>query len=186
MPLIDIKQAGGPAICAFLDMLASAQAEGTRSSPVTRCDGYDVIVSGVDGPNRFDDFSQHPFASDRKPIEVNLHGLTSTASGRYQFMLHDWIYYKLLLNLPDFGPLSQDRWCIQLLKERGAFEMLLDGKLDEAITRCSYLWASLPGNHYGQPQASLCALHTVYHNALEALTRTGDAAVTQTSQGHSS
>jgi muramidase (phage lysozyme) len=153
---------GGQNICAFMDMLASAAAEGTSSSPITKNNGYDVIVSGVDGKHRFDDYAQHPFAGGRPSIVVNSKGLTSNASGRYQFMLKDWAHYRDLLHLPDFGPGAQDRWCLQLIKERGAIPDIIAGNLGNAVARCSNIWASLPGNNYGQRQATMQALTNVF------------------------
>lgn len=48
-----------PNLQAFLDMLAVS--EGTSTSPITRCDGYDVIVTGADRkPEIFSDFRMHP------------------------------------------------------------------------------------------------------------------------------
>ena len=59
---------GDRRITAFLDLIAAS--EGTSSSPVTKSDGYDIIVSGTEGHNRFNDFSAHPFAGGRQPILV--------------------------------------------------------------------------------------------------------------------
>ena len=73
---------------AFLTMLAIS--EGTATSPITKCNGFDVIVTGADGnPEIFTDFSDHPFNNGRKSKIINSNGLTSNASGRYQFMLRD-------------------------------------------------------------------------------------------------
>jgi len=160
MTVISSDAAGGTQVVAFMDMLAVA--EGTSTSPITRCDGYDVIVTGVDGRHLFDDFSTHPFENGRSSIVVNSKGLTSNASGRYQHMLKDWPHYRDLLRLSDFGPLSQDRWCIQLLKERRAIQPLLDGDLATAIARCTNIWASLPGNNYGQPQHTFDMLRAAF------------------------
>jgi muramidase (phage lysozyme) len=148
-----------------MDMLASGAAEGTASSPITKDNGYDIIVSGVDGRHRFDDYSTHPFASGRPSIVVNSKGLTSNASGRYQFMLKDYAHYRAALKLPDFGPMSQDRWCIQLIAERRAITAILAGHLDVAVGLCSNIWASLPGNNYGQRQASMTALMAAFVKA---------------------
>lgn len=167
MPVITEFAAGGLRVCAFMDMIAHA--EGTSSSPITVHDGYDVIVNSIDATgkvvrNRFDDYSKHPFADGRPSLRINSKGLTSNASGRYQFMLKDWSYYKDLCRLPDFGPLSQDRWCIQLLKERKAIGMILDGDFECAVRACSNIWASLPGpgNTYGQPQRAMDSLKAFF------------------------
>lgn len=157
---------------AFLDMLAVA--EGTSTSPATRMRGYDVIVTGVDGkPETFDDFAAHPFAPEypgnnhmRRPSKViNKSGLTSNASGRYQFMLVHWDHYRDQLSLPDFGPESQDKWALQLIRERSALPLIDAGSLSEAVARCRNLWASLPGAGYGQPEHSFERLRTAYMNA---------------------
>ena len=145
---------------AFLDMLAYA--EGTCTSPITQNDGYDVIVTGVDGLEIFINYVAHPFANGRKSKRINSKGLTSNASGRYQFMLKDYEHYRKLLRLPDIGPESQDRWAIQLIKETGALPLIEAGKFAAAVARVRHLWASLPGAGYGQSERPLAALERVY------------------------
>ena len=147
---------------AFLDMIAFA--EGTSTSPATRRNGYDVIVTGVDGkPEVFTDFRVHPFAGGRKSKVINSRGLTSNASGRYQFMLKDYAHYRDALKLSDFGPASQDAWAIQLIRERRALPLIEAGRFAEAVAAVSNLWASLPGaNYVGQPMRSLAKLQAAY------------------------
>lgn len=148
---------------AFLD--AIAYAEGTSNHPLTKNNGYDVIVTGVDGPEIFTDYSTHPFANGRKPKDINGKGLYSTAAGRYQFMRKDWAHYRTQLGLPDFGPDSQDRWALQLIKERRAIPDIETGHFRIAIGKVSNLWASLPGAGYGQPERKLSALEGAYEQA---------------------
>ncbi|MGK0740044.1 glycoside hydrolase family 24 protein [Yokenella regensburgei] len=149
---------------AFLDTLAWS--EGTSTSPATKCNGYDVIVTGVDGkPEIFTDFSDHPFNKGRPSKQINSKGLTSNASGRYQFMLKDWAHYKAQLGLPDFGPESQDKWAIQLIKERKALPDIEAGNITTAISKCRNIWASLPGAGYGQPEHSMEKLLARYKAA---------------------
>jgi len=146
---------------AFLDMIAHS--EGTSTSPATQNDGYDVIVTGADRkPEIFTDYSAHPFAAGRKSKVINSKGLTSNASGRYQFMLRDYKHYKAVLRLPDFGPASQDQWALQLIRERDALKLIDSGQFAAAVKRCSNLWASLPGAGYGQPEHSLDRLQAAY------------------------
>ncbi|WP_082709934.1 glycoside hydrolase family 24 protein [Burkholderia sp. TSV86] len=146
---------------AFLDMLAVS--EGTNISPAARNDGYDVIVARIDGvPEILTDCSTHPFGRGRASKRINNRGLESNASGHYQFMLKDWSYYRKLLNLPDFGPASQDSWAIQLIKEHNALSLIDAGNFDLAVYRVGNLWASLPGAGYGQLENSLVALRQVY------------------------
>ncbi len=149
---------------AFLDMLAVS--EGTSTSPATRCNGYDVIVTGIDKrPEVFTDFSDHPFNKGRKSKIINSRGLTSNASGRYQFMLRDWAHYRDQLGLKDFGPASQDAWALQLIRERGALPLIDMGQFTLAVARVRNLWASLPGAGYGQPEHGIDKLQAAYVKA---------------------
>jgi muramidase (phage lysozyme) len=146
---------------AFLDMLAAS--EGTSTSPDTKNNGYDVIVTGIDKkPEIFADYSDHPFASGRKSKTINKNGLTSNASGRYQFMLRDWAHYRSLLGLPDFGPEAQDKWALQLIKERRALVDIEAGRFADAVSKCRNIWASLPGAGYGQHENSIDKLQAAY------------------------
>lgn len=132
---------------AFLDMLA--RSEGTSTSKHTKYDGYDVIVGGLDSPNVFRDFHDHPNVL----VTVNNKGLKSTAAGRYQLLYRFWKAYKSQLKLRDFGPAAQDAVAIQQIRERRALDDVNAGRIREAIEKCSNIWASLPGklNTYGQP-----------------------------------
>jgi muramidase (phage lysozyme) len=159
MAQISPEQAGGHNRVAFLDMIAFS--EGTSTSPITEDDGYDIIVTGLKGPNRFTDFSTHPNVI----VKVNRNGLYSTAAGRYQLLYRYWLSYKRLLNLTDFGPISQDRIALQQITEKGAMSAIDAGYLQKAITLCSSIWASFPGGQYGQPQQPLDILEGVYQKA---------------------
>jgi muramidase (phage lysozyme) len=146
---------------AFLDMIAVS--EGTSTSSATQNNGYDVIVTGIDKKTEiFTDYSNHPFANGRKSKTINKNGLTSNASGRYQFMLKDWAHYRSQLGLPDFGPESQDRWALQLIKERRALDDIEAGRFTTAVMKCKNIWASLPGAGYDQHENSIDKLQTAY------------------------
>jgi muramidase (phage lysozyme) len=135
---------------AFLDMLAIS--EGTYGKGDN---GYNVLVGGT----LFSGYSDHP------NILVDLgHGLKSTAAGRYQLLYRWWEPYKKLLNLPDFSPESQDKVALQQIKERNAIDDINSGNIKSAIQKCSNIWASLPGNDYGQHQNSMTALIEAYTN----------------------
>jgi muramidase (phage lysozyme) len=160
---------------AMLD--AIAWSEGTSTHPLTRNDGYDVIVNGVAGKEVFSDYSDHPFAAGRVPVVVSrVPLLRSTAAGRYQILKGTWFAYKAKLALTDFSPPSQDAVALQLIRERGALELLDTGRIGEAMTRCSNLWASLPGNNYGQGGHSLEALTEKYGGFLTAVQPQPEAA----------
>src|SRR5579863_9314951 len=100
MAAISAEDAGGAALVTFLDTIAYS--EGTSTSPHSQNDGYDVIVTGVDGHHEFNDYSDHPFANGEPPIVIrnSTPPLMSTASGRYQLLARYWTVYKQQLGLP--------------------------------------------------------------------------------------
>jgi len=149
MARISEKAAGGCNVLAFLDMLSFS--EGTVTSKFTRDDGYDVIVGGVDSPNTFTSYADHPGIL----VTVNTKGLKSTAAGRYQLLKRWWEPYRKLLALKDFSPVSQDVIAIQQIRERGALDDVMVGNIAVAIGKVSNIWASLPGAGYGQPEHKL-------------------------------
>lgn len=145
MSEITAAQAGGQNLCAFLDMLSWS--EGTVTDPVTQDRGYDVLVTGINGPQRFDSYATFPDVL----VEVNHNGLYSTAAGRYQLLEHNYQYYSAFLKLFDFGPLTQDLIALQQIRERQAIPVILQGNFTLAVQMCNTIWASLPGSPYGQP-----------------------------------
>jgi|SRR5215217_3063478 len=149
MARITAKEAGGANVLAFLDALAWA--EGTSTSKHTLDDGYDVVVGGIDSPNTFSSYRDHPAVL----VQVNRKGLKSTAAGRYQLLLRYFRAYKVALNLPDFSPISQDKIAIRQIKEQGALLDVIAGRIGKAVDKCRNIWASLPGAGYGQHEHSL-------------------------------
>lgn len=144
---------------AYLDMLAWS--EGTSTSRHTKCNGYDVIVGGIDSPNTFSDFSKHPGVL----VTVNRNGLKSTAAGRYQLLKKYAEAYSKSLRLPDFSPASQDAIALQQIKEQGALADVEAGRIPQAIEKCSNIWASLPGAGYGQREHDVDDLLAYYVSA---------------------
>ena len=138
-----------PNVAAFLDMLAWS--EGTIGKGD---DGYNDIV---DPAGFFTDYSTHP----NLLVQVNAK-IKSTAAGRYQLLSRYYEPYRKQLGLPDFSPVSQDKIAIQQIKERKAYQLIIAGKITDAISRCSNIWASLPGNTYGQRQHKLADLIRIY------------------------
>lgn len=152
MPRIAPDEIGGENVAAFLDMLAVS--EGTDiPTQLSHDDGYDVIVGG----SLLTDYTDHP----RKLVKLS-RTLSSTAAGRYQFLKRTWDDVDAALNLPDFGPVSQDRACVFLLKRRKAYALIQLGRFDEAVEACRKEWASLPGAGYSQHENSLAALRAAY------------------------
>jgi muramidase (phage lysozyme) len=163
-------EAGGKNVVAFLDLLAFS--EGTSTDPITKNDGYDVIVDGIQGRQVFEDYNFHPFAKGRRPIIVHEHPdfLESTASGRYQILLRTWAFYRGILHYTDFEPITQDRIAIELIKERHALPFLLAGNMvTGAIKACSNIWASLPGSEAGQGGKPMSVLVAKYNEILAAM-----------------
>ena len=138
-----------PNVVAFLDMLAWS--EGTIGKGD---DGYNDIV---DPAGFFSDYSTHP----NLLVQVNAK-IKSTAAGRYQLLSRYYEPYRKQLGLPDFSPVSPDKIAIQQIKERKAYQLIIAGKITDAISRCSNIWASLPGNTYGQRQHKLADLIRIY------------------------
>jgi muramidase (phage lysozyme) len=52
--------------------------------------------------------------------------------------------------LHNFEPFCQDCVAIELIKEHGALDAVQGGLIEQAIFLCSKVWASFPGNDYGQ------------------------------------
>jgi muramidase (phage lysozyme) len=153
-------------ISAFLDLVG--QSEGTTTSKATHDDGYDIIVSGIDGPHTFSDYSAHPFAAGRPPIVVRTAPklLESTASGRYQITLPTWKSITERWTSTVFSPQAQDAAALQLLKECGALNHIDSGNIAAAIEAACETWASFPGNSYGQGGRTLAWLLQTYTNLL--------------------
>ena len=153
MAKLSADQAGGQNVVAFLDMIAHA--EGVERFSMHG--GYDVLVGG----GRFTSYSEHP----RKMVWLPKYRIHSTAAGRYQFLWKTWNSLRARLKLPDFGPVSQDRAAIELLRENGALADLKKGWVSSAVRRSRKTWASLPDAGYGQRELPLEALIAVYERA---------------------
>ncbi|SEJ72343.1 Muramidase (phage lambda lysozyme), partial [Azotobacter beijerinckii] len=108
----------------------------------TRDHGYDVLVGG----DLFAGYADHP----RKLVALPRLGIKSTAAGRYQLLARYWDAYRKILDLKDFGPISQDRIALQQIKERRALDDIGAGRIEAAMAKVRNIWASLPGAGYGQ------------------------------------
>ena len=140
---------------AFLDMLAYSEGTDNGRQP-TNNHGYDVIVGG----KLFYDYSKHP------GVYVKLNPrLTSSAAGRYQILEKFAKHYMKQLKLPDFGPDSQDKIAIQLIKECKALDDIYAGRIHSAVYKCRSRWASLPGAGYNQHEQKIEKLVAVFKKA---------------------
>jgi len=131
---------------AFLDMIAFS--EGTNGPY-----GYATAFGG----GCLDSLADHPrtyatFTNSRGET------LRTSAAGRYQFLVKTWDALAKKLDLPDFGPASQDAAALELIRERGALADVRAGRTAQAIAKCAPVWASLPGAGYAQREHKLSTL----------------------------
>jgi muramidase (phage lysozyme) len=141
---------------AFLTMIAISEGtEGIGSH------GYNCIVGSTpQNPHLFPSYADHP------RLKVHLRAdLVSTAAGRYQILERFYDAYKVQLGLPDFSPASQDTIATQMIREQHALPDVQAGRFNEAVAKCANIWASLPGNHYGQHQNTLADLRNAFTGA---------------------
>lgn len=145
-----------PNLKAFLDMIAHSEI-GPELLALSD-NGYNVLVGATPAkPLLFQSYITHPRIHNRD--------MNSDAAGRYQFMGRYWSHYKLQLSLPDFGPQSQDRWAVQLIKECRALDDIENGQFVKAVAKCSSRWASFPGAGYGQHEHKMDTLVAAYEKA---------------------
>jgi muramidase (phage lysozyme) len=156
MPRITPEQAGSANRCAFLDMIASSEIGPALLAETD--DGYNVLVGSTPG-------KPLTFASYAAPPDILNAALNSTAAGRYQVLNRYAVIYIAQLGLPDFGPVSQDLIALQQIRERCALPLIDAGNFEAAVSACSNIWASLPGNNYGQHVNALAQLQGYYVSA---------------------
>jgi muramidase (phage lysozyme) len=140
---------------AFLGMIAKS--EGTYF--IGEC-GYNVIVGSTrTQPLLFKSYADHPrmriMVRKDDPRTPQNEELVSTAAGRYQILARYFDSYKKSLNLPDFGPQSQDAIAVQMIREQKALDDVIMGHVELAVGKCSNIWASLPGAGYGQHENAI-------------------------------
>jgi lysozyme len=160
-----------PNLVAFLTMIATSEGTQREADPYRVCFAKRHTII---------DLNYHPaekrgagvveWPGEKLPDEMCIKagfapGCVSTAAGRYQITRPTWTRLKALLRLPAFTPNAQDDACVQLIKERGALELVSGGRVAEAIELCHTEWASLPGSTSGQPQTSFADLLHAYGNA---------------------
>ncbi|HEF4776641.1 TPA: glycoside hydrolase family 104 protein [Burkholderia multivorans] len=158
MARISVTAAGGRNRVAFLDMIAVSEIGSDLLG--TSDDGYNVLVGSTPSrPLLFSNYATHPNVLNRQiPVP-------STAAGRYQILARWWRIYQAQMKLPDFGPVSQDRYALQQLREHGALPLIDAGRFREAVAKVSNVWASLPGAGYGQHENQIEHLLAAYRAA---------------------
>lgn len=156
MARIDAAVAGGKNRVAFLDMIAVSEIGSVQLAKSD--DGYNVLVGSISSHLRlFNNYADHPNI-------LNI-ALKSTAAGRYQILYRWWRIYKQQMNLPDFSPISQDKYALQQLREHGALPLIDAGRFSDAVAKVANVWASLPGAGYGQNENAMSFLLAAYKAA---------------------
>lgn len=162
MTRLSVEEAGGPEVCAFLDMLAYSE----LMPPLLAAsdDGYNVLVGSTPKHlNLFNSYDRHP----AKFVELPNLGIKSSAAGRYQILFRTFDGLATRLKVSDFNPKTQDRMAIELIRGRGALDYVKAGRVELAIAGCAKEWASLPSAGYGQHENTLSSLLGAYAQALE-------------------
>jgi muramidase (phage lysozyme) len=154
--VITADQAGGKNRKAFLDMIAHSEIGDALLAETD--DGYNVLVGSTpSNPLLFASYATHPNVLNKR--------FNSTAAGRYQLLFRWYSAYAELLHIKDFSPISQDLIALRQIRERGAFPLIDAGQFEAAVERCSNIWASLPGNSYGQHMNDIQALKVAFVKA---------------------
>lgn len=145
---------------AFLNMVAMSEIGAQLLAETDN--GYNVVCGATAAnPTTFSDYSTHP--------RIYVPAYNSTAAGRYQI---NWPTFQTLARqtgLTDFSPATQDAMALQLCANKGALADIDAGNIPAAIARCSPVWASLPGNSYGQHQQTMNNLLAWFQNSGGAL-----------------
>jgi muramidase (phage lysozyme) len=150
MSTVDSAVMKNPNVRAMLAVIR--RGEGTADQ-----EGYRRMFGG----SMFSSYLDHP----RKSNCFTLKGgkrICSTAAGAYQFLTSSWDETKRAMRLIDFSPAAQDLAAVGRMAARGALADVLAGRLDLAMKKLSYEWASLPGSPYGQPVISAGTAQTVF------------------------
>jgi lysozyme len=148
-------------------------AEGTWKNGAE--EGYRTLYGG----SLFTDTRRHPDIVVRARY-------ASAAAGAYQFMPDTWEGAARYLNLPDFGPESQDQGALYLVEKRGVLDDVDRGEFSQqVVARLAPEWASFPtlggGSYYGQPSVRYEELRDFYYLQLSTL-RFSDALTRNISQ----
>lgn len=148
-----------PRVAAFLDAISASDVgpEILRESD----DGYNVIVGSLPGKLiTFSSYADHP-----RHLIVVRPGLKSTAAGRYQIIAPTFDSVKHRAGVRDFTPESQDLCAAQLLRDCGAYDLVMHDDVPGAFAAAAPVWASLPGAGYNQHENKLTQCLAWYADA---------------------
>lgn len=148
---------------AALSAIAFSELGADMMTPETD-DGYRVIVGSKPGHLiLFEDYARHP--DQLRTMLIKGKVVKSTAAGRYQILKRYADHYTRTLGLPDFGPVSQDRIALQLIRECNALADVDAGRIEQALLKCRSRWASLPEAGYGQHENRMTDLRAAWKRA---------------------
>jgi muramidase (phage lysozyme) len=155
-----------PNVAAFLAMIAHSEGTDRAPDPYRVCFAFKHTIADLrDHPAVTGEWKGEPLP-DELCIKAGFSpGCVSTAAGKYQITRPTWNRVKGILRLANFTGPSQDDACVQLIKERGALDIVNGGQVAAAIGLCHTEWASLPGSTSGQPQTSFADLIQAYGDA---------------------
>jgi muramidase (phage lysozyme) len=108
----------------FLMLITFTEGTDKQKTPYNELFGFSNFVG----------YNSHP------NILIKAANYSSTAAGRYQILKGT----AKMLKMSDFTPESQDTAAIQLIKNAGAYQLIVEGKSKEAILKTNKIWASLP------------------------------------------
>jgi muramidase (phage lysozyme) len=138
---------------AMLDAIAFA--EGTRDQPNK---GYNTMFTF----KQFSGYEDHPRKINRGG------GYASDAAGRYQFLSTTWDRLAKKLGLKDFSPENQDKAAIELAREKGITQNILEKEgMSARVSRLlGTQWAAMSGSNLGQGTKSLSSIQKAYQKSL--------------------
>ena len=115
------------------------------------------VYNTLYGGGHFDSYKAHPHKDIKK------WGGHSNAAGAYQFLFSTWNEAKRNGIVSDFTPESQDKLARYRLAKRGALPYIENGDIENAISKLSKEWVSLPGGSQSKTtMAEACALFNKY------------------------
>ncbi len=147
-----------PKIRAFLDTISIT--EGT-TGPL----GYRTQYTGskFTGP-----IEKHP--REMKCSLSNGRELCSDAAGRYQFLSTSWDHFGAKLDITEFTPTNQDRVAVELIRDKGVLDDILEGRLETAFHALAPVWPSF-GENRQAVQMKMTFLLDTYRQNLERYTQ---------------
>lgn len=142
-----------PNLKAILKVIRTTEGTEKASNPYAVTYGYKHTIKNFsDHPTNTGEWSGGSLPTAYCNAAGYGSGCVSTAAGAYQFIRPTWNSLKSKLGLSNFGADAQDRAAIELIKQRGAYQDVLDGNITNALKKISKEWASLPFATAGQPK----------------------------------